>query len=530
MQRGDPTSSEDCLYLNIFVKSDIYLNRNITLAPILFFIHGGGFVSGTPTTDYYEGSTLASYSGVIVVTIQYRLDSFGFLHLSESDAVGNQGFLDQHLALKWIYDNADKFGGDRNKITLAGESVGGFSVGYHLMYEKSWPYFRNAIMESGGPTSKVFPFISSAEANTRGRDLFAVLGCTSSFSNSEILKCAQKIDPLAILNATYTYLNQKIFTKDIYSYLSVTPFPFVIANRVFNQSIEKIVENRALKKCKIITGFNSDEFGYHLALLGLAGLGPDPSKWDQNARAVNSTRFLELLSDFFYYYPKYPEKRSERFASDVIGEYFPSGQLESKNLTMTHLQYLNQIVSDFVFTCQSFEIAEVYSRLNLQAYVYSYEHLISTSIFPQVIGVVHTDELAMLFAQPLSSRTPPFISQNYWSSAYRSYSNAEKKFNENFLNYWINFIKYDDPNYSMNSGLNEWKPFVSNARMRFNFTDVGGYLTLKADDIEMKTGYSSHRCVFWNYTRLVNSSNRLLAKNRFNFILLILYFFRYLYS
>jgi carboxylesterase type B len=108
-------------------------------------------MSGETAVDYYEGSTLAAYGDIIVVTIQYRLGAFGFLHLTDSLAKGNQGFLDQHLALKWVYENADKFAGDRSRITICGESAGAFSVGYHLMYEKSWPYFRNAIMESGGP-------------------------------------------------------------------------------------------------------------------------------------------------------------------------------------------------------------------------------------------------------------------------------------------------------------------------------------------------------------------------------------------
>lgn len=71
-----------------------------------------------------------------------------------TDATGNQGFLDQSLALKWIYDNAFSFGGDNSKITISGESAGSWSVGYHLFYPGSWPYFRNAIMESGGPTYK----------------------------------------------------------------------------------------------------------------------------------------------------------------------------------------------------------------------------------------------------------------------------------------------------------------------------------------------------------------------------------------
>ena len=131
MQFGNLNSSEDCLYLNIFAPSNAYLYKKIrsALVPILVFIHGGSFVVGRASDDRFDASTLVSHSNMIVVTIQYRLDSFGFLHLSDSAAFGNQGFLDQSLALKWIYENADKFGCDRNKITISGESAGSFSIG-----------------------------------------------------------------------------------------------------------------------------------------------------------------------------------------------------------------------------------------------------------------------------------------------------------------------------------------------------------------------------------------------------------------
>ena len=144
--------SEDCLYLNIFVRSDAYLNKATSKQPILIYIHGGAFVSGTSSSDMIEPSTLVAMSNVIVVTINYRLNAFGFIHLSDSEITGNQGLLDQTMALKWVYENAERFGGDKTRITISGESAGAWSVGLHLYYSKSWPYFRNAIMQSGGPT------------------------------------------------------------------------------------------------------------------------------------------------------------------------------------------------------------------------------------------------------------------------------------------------------------------------------------------------------------------------------------------
>jgi carboxylesterase type B len=141
-------NSEDCLYLNVYSRSDVYLNKDTSLQPVLVWIHGGGFTSGSTRVPLYEPSTIVAMSGIVVVTIQYRLDVFGFIRLEGTDATGNQGLLDQNLALKWVFENIRNFGGDPSKITIQGESAGASSVGYHLLYPGSWPYFKNAIVQS----------------------------------------------------------------------------------------------------------------------------------------------------------------------------------------------------------------------------------------------------------------------------------------------------------------------------------------------------------------------------------------------
>ena len=124
--------SEDCLYLNVYVPTVIYQklvaekNNHRTYhssTPIYVFIHGGGFISGSGIEDIFEPSIFSAISNVIVITLNYRLGAFGFLHLSETNATGNQGLLDQALALKWIYNNAASFGGDQSKITLGGHGM-----------------------------------------------------------------------------------------------------------------------------------------------------------------------------------------------------------------------------------------------------------------------------------------------------------------------------------------------------------------------------------------------------------------------
>ena len=124
----------------------------VNLINISLRVHLKYFSSSGSSSDY-RPLTVVATQDIIVVTLNYRLGALGFLHLAgEADASGNQGLLDQNLALKWIFENAATFGGDKTKITISGENAGAWSVGYHLFMPISWPFFRNGIMQSGGPT------------------------------------------------------------------------------------------------------------------------------------------------------------------------------------------------------------------------------------------------------------------------------------------------------------------------------------------------------------------------------------------
>lgn len=98
--------SEDCLYINVFVPHPRPKNM-----PVMLWIYGGGFFQGTSTLDVYDYKTLATEESIILVSIQYRVASLGFLYLGTADAPGNTGLMDQYMAIKWVKDNIGYFGG-----------------------------------------------------------------------------------------------------------------------------------------------------------------------------------------------------------------------------------------------------------------------------------------------------------------------------------------------------------------------------------------------------------------------------------
>lgn len=141
--------SEDCLVLNVFTGSlSETANR-----PVMFWIHGGGFQAGSGSSPGYDGTNLVKRGDVVVVSINHRLNVFGFLYLGESDdpaqRTGNVGMLDIVLALRWVKENISRFGGSPDRVTIFGESGGGRKVGTLLAMPEAKGLFQRAIIQSG---------------------------------------------------------------------------------------------------------------------------------------------------------------------------------------------------------------------------------------------------------------------------------------------------------------------------------------------------------------------------------------------
>lgn len=163
----DRTQSEDCLTLTIWTPSPDAGRR-----PVLVWFHGGAWISGAGSLDWYSGATLACEGDLVVVGVNYRLGALGYLH-HPAISPGNLGTADQVAALAWVNAHIAAFGGDPACVTLAGQSAGATSIGRLVLDPMARPLFRRMILQSG--SFGRLP-LAAPEAVTRAETLMHGLG------------------------------------------------------------------------------------------------------------------------------------------------------------------------------------------------------------------------------------------------------------------------------------------------------------------------------------------------------------------
>src|SRR5690242_2448646 len=157
----DGQPGEDCLRVNVWTPG---LNDN-RKRPVLFWIHGGGYTAGSgQELKSYDGENLARRGDVVVVSVNHRLNSLGYLNLAEFGerwaSSANAGMLDLVASLEWVRDNIANFGGDPNSVTIFGQSGGGSKVGVLMAMPSAQGLFHRAIVESGSSLRQSTPEMS----------------------------------------------------------------------------------------------------------------------------------------------------------------------------------------------------------------------------------------------------------------------------------------------------------------------------------------------------------------------------------
>jgi para-nitrobenzyl esterase len=264
-------SSEDCLYLDVWTPDRERLARH----PVMVWFHGGGNVGGSGGFDsLYDGQPLVSH-GVILVVAEYRLGIFAFLAHPElsresgHQASGNYGILDQIAALRWVRDNIGHFGGDRNNVTIFGQSAGAIDVLALMTTPLSTGLFQRAIAESG---PLIIPMGQSLEAAEEAGD--TVAGAASSdiatlrgFSTAEMLQVQMKASGLRPFTVDGWVFPQN--PADVWREGREHPVPLIIGSN----AIEFAFAGPGTELKKAITRFAGPRAAEALDLYGLSGEG-----------------------------------------------------------------------------------------------------------------------------------------------------------------------------------------------------------------------------------------------------------------
>lgn len=417
------TSSEDCLYLNIW--SSVGTSRHASqssssstssaqsLKPVLVWIYGGAFISGSADVDSYDGGVLSAYGDIVVVTFNYRLGILGFLNTNHESSPGNQGLHDQVAALKWIKSNIEYFGGDPNKITLAGESSGAVSAGFHLLSPLSRDLFNRAILQSGSP---LYPQVLEDQslAIDRAQQLATKVSCANDRINiyknpEDVSNCLRKLEANFLAKAA-----------DDMMFGFHPPFGATVGNEflpINPYSAIKLPTEVAYKK-DILIGSVKDEgsFFLHWTFPSIFSVN--------NPKKVNSYQVIPLLEEAFKFVPQPGPKMISHFFMTELANGSNSNNVDVNLIR----EKFYQTIGDFIITCPSVFFAESMANGNNSVYHYLFTHRPSNSKWGKWMGVVHFDEIPFVFGVPFTKHT--------------EYTEDERDFSARIMETWVHFVRH----------------------------------------------------------------------------------------
>ncbi|XP_053234525.1 cholinesterase-like isoform X1 [Podarcis raffonei] len=400
--------SEDCLFLNIWVPHP----RPSTPTPVLVFIHGGGFFSGTSSLDVYKGESLASTERVIVVNLNYRLGMLGFLSMPPA-APGNWGLLDQQLALRWVHENAAAFGGDPTRVTIFGHSAGAAAVGFHLLSPGSQPLFAQAVIQSGSP-SAIWAWGSPEEAKQKSLTIAQLVGCADG-DDSAVLSCLQAKDA-----AEFSPQEMLFFEKS--KYLIDLPVIPTTDGDFLPDDPQKLLEPGHIKLKPVLIGFTSDE-GNTFMPFSFPGIERHQFTHELLLKGIQMAIRNATQED----------------VQAVALEYSKEGQDP-----VQYYRALSQSFRDYFFSCPMDEFSKKLEEVGSPVYAYYFKHHTSGSFWPEWVGAPHDAELPYLFGTLEKAL-----------AANQTYTEAEADLSRRVMRYWAEFSRSGKPTGSA-AGEVEW--------------------------------------------------------------------------
>ncbi|KAK5995384.1 Para-nitrobenzyl esterase-like protein [Cladobotryum mycophilum] len=257
---GTP-QSEDCLTLNIWSKT----TRSSSKAnkPVLVFFYGGRFTIGNTDTPFYNGKYFADAQDIVVVTVNYRLNFFGFPGIPGQPQ--NLGLRDQRAAVEWVRDNIQRFGGNPNQITISGQSSGGVAVDYWSYAHKNDPIAKGIIAHSGTVFS--FPGNTPDVASNHWQTVVSAVGCADA---GDVLGCVRRVDWNA-LKAAAAAIKPSQSSSVLRSIPAFWPVP---DDETMFADYTRLTASGSFAKVPILYGNNNNEDGYYRIPIFAQGIVP----------------------------------------------------------------------------------------------------------------------------------------------------------------------------------------------------------------------------------------------------------------
>lgn len=464
MMNSQPIS-EDCLTLNVWRPASCQ-GGNCHDLPVFVFIYGGGFSVGDSSLFIYDGVHFVASTGVIYVTMNYRMNIFGFLDAGTKEAPGNVGMLDQTTALRWVSQNIRYFGGDPDQVTIGGQSAGAISAGYHIISPLSKGLFRRAILESGSPLSTVGVHHASGPGQ-----MIAVAGAAGCYDLSrpaeqqidDMVRCMKKKDAEKLLQAADAALGMKLFLY------------FPRANSNFMPFDPSDPDAYTVNAKEVFFGLTQNE--------GLLFSYVINKKFQGSTDYIQSnfpTVMRTVLRTFFQHMPG-------RVAQD-IAETYTGGKEE---LTEEELKSIaSSVFGDIIFNCPSELFADVMLKNKVPLYHYAFVHKPKASFLSNFSDeVTHAEDLPFTRGVLVSQRDEFMkVTAGQSDPAIRDFVTTpeEIQFSEELLQTWAAFIKTGKPKIPRTD--TEWPKYTKERK---------AYVILKPNDYKVAYGPRSKKCYLW---------------------------------
>ncbi|XP_043205627.1 carboxylesterase 1C-like [Amphibalanus amphitrite] len=441
--------TEDCLYLNVYTTK-LPEDLEGPLLPVMVFIYGGGFTTGG--SSLYYPDRLQRNKDIVVVTPHYRLGVLGSFTTLTDEAPGNLGLLDQVLALQWVQDNIDAFGGDPDRVTIFGESAGGASVSLLLVSPLAKGLFHAAIAESG---SAVADWAYNSDPLVTGRALATKAGCP--LEQPALLQCLRDMtaQQLVRLGDDFSAEERKA-ARNGFDGLNPIIQPDTISeqNRFLPKDPVELITEGNFNKVPTIHGTNKNEGSFIFGLMY--------NDYLKENNLINDTDFLKndcIQKMLYTFHINDPTGGVSQSIADNYFYYVDSWDVN------TMYPGLEDLTGLFGMKAGAQTMAQLLAEAGVPSWMYSFEYrgrkrlsmahffFMGRDRLPFDTGVTHADELIYLFPFPLMT----------------GLNEEETQVSHTMTDMWTNFAIHHDPT-PANSGLTRW-PQVS---------ESGAYLQIAA--------------------------------------------------